>query len=540
MTNKGECEHCGKSREEPIVVDHEGVAKSFCSAACVMESEMGGAAGLWRALGAERDLTRRAIEEERNSKVITLIHRMELHNGTDQYIKMEDSEEILDEILSAPEGKPIDIIVHCPGGVVLAAEQIALALKEHKGKVSAIVPYYAMSGATLICLAADEIVMEPFSVLGPLDPQVSGFPSPSLLRLLVSKGPQNVSDEMVMMADIAEKSLRQMKSFIQYVLKDKMDSAKARDLAEYLTGGYLTHDSPLTAGELQSFGLRIVLDVSEHVRSFMRLQKLISTSSIYARNDYGISRAEKKFRILHAQEGFSLANLIRKLQKSKLVKYLPRVALVALLVVLIASPTIASANEMGGEWLTSQHEYRSLTLSPDFMLPQWTGARMTTIEQQNGPSINLMSVHNDTYFVILVQARLNASLGRDGVAISFSPGVIWAWVAGKETLVNDTGVRSAANLTSGTLVVTFGKTINANGTGLSVKDDTPYPDFIRVLAWSNGSSISSIRFNGASPLGFELLHFFDNYPKAALVYAGVIVAAGIGFIVMEARWYRRA
>ncbi len=235
-----------------------------------------------------------------------------------------------------------------------------------------------------------------------------------------------------------------------------------------------------------------------------------------------------------------LANFIRELRRPKLGKHLRRVALVALLVALIASPTIASAEEMGAEWLTSQHEYRSLTLLPDFMLPQWIGARMTTVEQQNGPGINLMSVHNDTYFVILVQADLNTSFSQDGVAISFAPGVIWAWVAGRETLVNDSGVQSAANLTSGTLVVTFGKAINANGTGLSVKDDTPYPDFMRVVAWSNGSSLGSISFNSVPPLGFELLHFFDNYPTAPLVYAGVILAAGLGFIVFEARKYRRA
>jgi len=47
---------------------------------------------------------------------------------------------------------PIDLILHTPGGLVLAAEQIAHALKRHPGKVSVIVPHYAMSGGTLIVL----------------------------------------------------------------------------------------------------------------------------------------------------------------------------------------------------------------------------------------------------------------------------------------------------------------------------------------------------------------------------------------------------
>ncbi len=289
-----QCEHCGKSHQEPILMEHDGTTKSFCSAGCVMESELAGAAGLWRELYSKRDSVRRTIERQRNSKVITLIHRVELHNGTEQYIKMEDSEEILDEILSTPEDKHIDIIVHCPGGLVLASEQIALALKEHRGKVSAIVPFYAMSGATLVCLAADEIIMESFGVLGPLDPQISGFPSPSLLRLVESKGAQNVGDEMVIMADVAEKSLRQMRSFIQYVLKGNLDGSKASILAEHLTGGYLTHDSPLTARELQSFGLRIALVVPDSVRNFMRLRKLASTVPTPAQKDNEPNRAGRK------------------------------------------------------------------------------------------------------------------------------------------------------------------------------------------------------------------------------------------------------
>ena len=147
-----------------------------------------------------------------------MIHREEMHDAEEQQITIDNTEELLRKIRSVPPGVPIDFIIHCPGGVVLPAEQIALALKEHRGKATAIVPYYAMSGATLVCLAADEIVMEPFSVLGPLDPQIDGLPSPSLLKLVELKGPENVSDQMIVLADMAEKSLRQMKSFIRYLL----------------------------------------------------------------------------------------------------------------------------------------------------------------------------------------------------------------------------------------------------------------------------------------------------------------------------------
>lgn len=50
---------------------------------------------------------------------------------------------------------PIDLIIHTPGGLVLAAEQIARALSRHPSQVTVMVPHYAMSGGTLIALAAD-------------------------------------------------------------------------------------------------------------------------------------------------------------------------------------------------------------------------------------------------------------------------------------------------------------------------------------------------------------------------------------------------
>jgi len=43
--------------------------------------------------------------------------------------------------------------------------------------VTVFVPHYAMSGGTLIALTADEIVMDPNAVLGPVDPQIGNMPA---------------------------------------------------------------------------------------------------------------------------------------------------------------------------------------------------------------------------------------------------------------------------------------------------------------------------------------------------------------------------
>lgn len=272
-----QCEHCARTKAEPIIISSGGEMKAFCSAECVM-LEDGGKGDLWKNMVKMRDELLASMEKSRQSRVITLIHRCEFKEGGDQYITIDNTEEILQEIRATPAETRIDFIIHCPGGMALPAEQIALALRSHSGGVSAIVPYYAMSGATLVCVAADEVIMEPFSVLGPLDPQIGDFPSPSLLKLLEVKPVQSISDEMVMLADLAEKALGQMMGFVVSLLSDRMNQEEARKVAEYFTGGYLTHDSAITFRELKSLGLPVKIGVPPEVHRFMRMHRLVQRS----------------------------------------------------------------------------------------------------------------------------------------------------------------------------------------------------------------------------------------------------------------------
>jgi ClpP class serine protease len=80
---------------------------------------------------------------------------------------------------------------------VLAAMQIARAVEAHKAKVTVYVPVYAMSGETLIALAANKIVLGEFSVLGPIDPQIAGVPAASIVKARDSKSIEGVFDVRV-------------------------------------------------------------------------------------------------------------------------------------------------------------------------------------------------------------------------------------------------------------------------------------------------------------------------------------------------------
>ncbi len=216
-------------------------------------------------LEAARQRTIAKIEKERGSRVILLVHRQEtmslLGFPLMKFIDINDSEQVIRAIHMTDSNIPIDLVLHTPGGLVLAALQIARAVKDHKGKVTAFVPHYAMSGGTLIALAADEIVMDKHAVLGPVDPQMGNSPAASLLKVLEKKPIEKVEDRSIVMADVAEKALKQMKLNVTDLLADKLGKEKAEELAQLLSQGTWTHDHPISWNEAKAMGLPIKTDM---------------------------------------------------------------------------------------------------------------------------------------------------------------------------------------------------------------------------------------------------------------------------------------
>jgi ClpP class serine protease len=227
-------------------------------------------------LEANRVRILQKLEKKRGSRVITLIHRQEtmslLGFPVIRYIDINDSEDVLRAIRLTPDHMPIDLILHTPGGLVLASEQIAHALCRHKGKVTVMVPHYAMSGGTLIALAADEILMDENAVLGPLDPQLGEYPAASLLAVIEQKPIPELEDKTLILADVAKKAMRQVRHTVKEILvSNQMEEKKAEDLAILLTEGRWTHDYPISCEEAQELGLPVKRDLPEEIYLLMSL-----------------------------------------------------------------------------------------------------------------------------------------------------------------------------------------------------------------------------------------------------------------------------
>ena len=214
------------------------------------------------------------FQNERKSRVIALIHRQESQSilgvQVSTYINIEDSEAVLRAIRLTPDDQPIDLILHTPGGLVLAAEQIAKALAEHKGKVTVFVPHYAMSGGTLIAMAAQEIVMDRNAVLGPVDPQIGGVAASSILKVAEIKK-EHASDETLIMADMAAKARLQVASFVADLLTKRMPRKQAEELAIAMSEGRWTHDFPITVQAARQLGLPVTTDIPRVVYDLMDL-----------------------------------------------------------------------------------------------------------------------------------------------------------------------------------------------------------------------------------------------------------------------------
>lgn len=217
----------------------------------------------------------RTMEGKRGTRVIALIHRQEslsiLGFPLARYIDIQDSEQILRAIKLTNQDVPIDLILHTPGGLVLAAEQIARALCKHPAKVTVFVPHYAMSGGTLIALSADEIVMDPNAVLGPVDPQVGNFPAVSILSVLDQKPMKDIDDETLILADVSRKAVRQVIEVVRSIASEHYPAEEAAKLAETLASGRWTHDYPITVDEAKEFGLNVTTDVPTEIYQLMNL-----------------------------------------------------------------------------------------------------------------------------------------------------------------------------------------------------------------------------------------------------------------------------
>lgn len=179
----------------------------------------------------------------------------------------------------------LDLVLASPGGLVTAARQVALLLREYTRHLTILVPYRARSAGTLLCLCADELILGPMAELGPIDSHVAsaGAPPPDSPGMISAEdirafrqmaedwfGVAREEDRLQVLALVAQRifptSLSSFYRFdklsrqiayelLGYQLPDAEGDARRR-IVDQLVGGYHGHDYVLSRDEVRDLGLR--------------------------------------------------------------------------------------------------------------------------------------------------------------------------------------------------------------------------------------------------------------------------------------------
>lgn len=216
---------------------------------------------------ARRSQLIRELEEERGTRIITLIHRKEPWSTDDDEpeIVLEESETILQAVRETPRDKPIDFIVHTEGGLTFAADMMAMALKHHPAKITVMVPFYAMSSGTYLALAADEIMMEKYSILAPVEPQIDEMPANWIMAILKRKPVELIADRTILLSEKARMETENAAEFVKWLLADKMTEDQTAQVANFLVGGFMASTTPITLDVARAIGLNVTEGVPEKV-----------------------------------------------------------------------------------------------------------------------------------------------------------------------------------------------------------------------------------------------------------------------------------
>jgi len=184
-------------------------------------------------------------------------------------------------------GEKLDLIIHSPGGSVEAAEQIVNYLRSKYQHIRAIIPQCAMSAATMLSCACNEIIMAKHSAIGPIDPQITFFqqggvpftaPAHSLLnefekaKYEIDTNPKTAPIWIPKLTawpagllDLCEKTIKLAKDKVSLWLESYMFRGdgdahkKSMEIADWLGtfDNHLTHGRPIPIATAQAKGLKI-------------------------------------------------------------------------------------------------------------------------------------------------------------------------------------------------------------------------------------------------------------------------------------------
>jgi hypothetical protein len=211
------------------------------------------------------------MEARRGSRVLCIVHEMNMESF---HVDLVTAEDVVSALNTIDPNVPLDLILHTPGGSGFEGEQIARAIKAHKGRKTVFVPVFAMSAGTIISLAADEIVMSEHASLGPIDAQFGHVPTRAILSVLETKPRKKITDNVLAIGLLCQRNIKADHARALELMAGTYAPSVADRIAHRLNDGDLSHGYPLTYAEARKLGLRVSNamppEPAEIVRAFRR------------------------------------------------------------------------------------------------------------------------------------------------------------------------------------------------------------------------------------------------------------------------------
>ncbi|OBK85271.1 hypothetical protein A5649_02695 [Mycolicibacter heraklionensis] len=202
--------------------------------------------------------------------------------GTYLMITNEDLNGLMSVIYKMDCSKGVTLVLHTPGGVTVAAETMVSYIRSKFSDVEVIIPTFAMSAGTMLCLSADRIVMGRQSQLGPIDPQMSVGGGRSMSARAVTEQFERAKAEILQDVATAHVWAPIMQSHGPALLQEAQN---ALDYSERMVAHWLTtwmfrdFEDPDAAGKATAKHFNDATEHKSHGRRIdrdeARLQKLV-------------------------------------------------------------------------------------------------------------------------------------------------------------------------------------------------------------------------------------------------------------------------
>lgn len=197
----------------------------------------------------------------------------------------------------------LDLVLITRGGEVNAARRIALLLHEYTQHLTILVPYYARSAGTLLCLGAHQLIMGPMAELSPIDGQIGSSveTSPDIPQMISAEdirafrqiaeewfGIKREEDRLQVFALLSQRIfppslasfyrsdrlIRQLAGELLTYQLPKVEEHTRQQIVDQLVSGYFDHGYTITRTEAQSLGLQVTFASPEIEELIWRIQEI--------------------------------------------------------------------------------------------------------------------------------------------------------------------------------------------------------------------------------------------------------------------------